>query len=345
MKNLFFKINIFFFLINLSSFSQEIILKGTVLDENENPLYGANIYFEGTTIGTVSNEKGYFELKLTNQINSIFVISYIGYKEVYFKNYTIFKDKIHQVYLQPEIESLNEIIVKNHLFSRKDFLKSFKENFLGEKKFWKECIIVNEDDLIFDYDYNKHTFYAKSYEDLIIRNDYLGYKIIYKLEDFEVKFTSKSLSKSQIIQSFYSGISRFIEINNEKRIIKRREKAYENSTLQFFRWISKNDWSDKSYLLFDGSFNIDPNNYLKINSLNNFYNVSVFKIEKDLKPKNFISELNILYRRKYQSKIIFYTNNFLIDFYGLNNEIENIIFSGDMTKKKISEMLPADYGM
>ncbi|MBC8884130.1 carboxypeptidase-like regulatory domain-containing protein [Flavobacterium piscinae] len=186
------------------------------MDENENPLYGANIYFEGTTIGTVSNEKGYFELKLTNQINSIFVISYIGYKEVYFKNYTIFKDKIHQVYLQPEIESLNEIIVKNHLFSRKDFLKSFKENFLGEKKFWKECIIVNEDDLIFDYDYNKHTFYAKSYEDLIIRNDYLGYKIIYKLEDFEVKFTSKSLSKSQIIQSFYSGISRFIEINNEK---------------------------------------------------------------------------------------------------------------------------------
>ncbi|MBC8884131.1 hypothetical protein H9X57_14535 [Flavobacterium piscinae] len=87
--------------------------------------------------------------------------------------------------------------------------------------------------------------------------------------------------------------------------------------------------------MFDGSFNIDPNNYLKINSLNNFYNVSVFKIEKDLKPKNFISELNILYRRKYQSKIIFYTNNFLIDFYGLNNEIENIIFSGDMTKRKL----------
>ena len=345
MKNLFFKINIFFFLINLSSFSQEIILRGIVLDENENPLYGANIYFEGTTIGTVSNEKGYFELKLTNQINSIFVISYVGYKEVYFNNYMVFKDKIHQVYLQPEIESLNEIIVKNHLFSRKDFLKSFKENFLGEKKFWKECIIVNEDDLIFDYDYDNNTFYARSYEDLIIKNGYLGYKIIYKLEDFEVKFISKSLSKSQVMQSFYSGISRFIDINNEKKIIKRREKAYENSTLQFFRWISKNDWSDKSYRLFDGSFNIDPDNYLKVKSLNNFYNVSVFKIEKDLKPKNFVSELNILYRRKYQSKIIFYTNYFSIDYYGLNNEIENIIFSGDLTKKKISEMLPADYGM
>lgn len=328
------------------NYSQEIILKGKIFDKNKVPLPGTNIYFEGTTIGTTTDVNGYFELKLASDINSMLVISYIGYEDVFFTDHSIFlKDKIHEVHLQPKAEALQEVVVKSHHFSRKEFLRVFKENFIGEKKFWKECTIVNEDDLYFDYNYSSNTFSAKCDEGLIINNNYLGYKVIYKLEDFEVKFATKSLSDSQILQSFHSGISRFIDIDKEQKKIKKRQKAYENSTLQFFRWISKGDWTDTSYRLFDGSWMIYPDDYLKVANDNNVHKVIVANIEKDFKPKKIVSELNILYKKRHQSKIIFHTDEFSIDKFGLNTEIENIYFSGDMMKKKISEMLPADYGM
>ncbi|EID72337.1 carboxypeptidase-like regulatory domain-containing protein [Imtechella halotolerans] len=336
---------LFLLLISIS-YSQDIILKGKILDENKSPLPGANVYFEGTTIGTITDVNGYFELKLVSDINSILVISYIGYEDIFINDHSVFlKEKIHGVYLQPKAETLQEVVVKSHYFSRKQFLTAFKENFIGKKKTWKECTIVNEDDLYFDYDYSNNTFIAKCDEPLIINNNHLGYQVIYKLEDFEVKFATKSLSSSQMFRSFYSGFSRFIDIDKNQKKIKRRQKAYENSTLQFFRWISKGDWTDKSYRLFDGSWMIDPDLYLKVALENNVYKISVTNIEKDFKPKRIVSELNILYQKRQQSKVIFQTNEFTIDKFGLNTQIEHIYFSGDMMKKKISELLPADYGM
>ncbi len=53
MKKIFF---ICCILISILSFSQSI--KGKVLDENKQPLVGANVYFDGTTIATITDEKG-----------------------------------------------------------------------------------------------------------------------------------------------------------------------------------------------------------------------------------------------------------------------------------------------
>lgn len=58
---------LFLLLISIS-YSQDIILKGKILDENKSPLPGANVYFEGTTIGTITDVNGYFELKLVSDI-------------------------------------------------------------------------------------------------------------------------------------------------------------------------------------------------------------------------------------------------------------------------------------
>ena len=93
---------LFLLLISIS-YSQDIILKGKILDENKSPLPGANVYFEGTTIGTITDVNGYFELKLVSDINSILVISYIGYEDIFINDHSVFlKEKIHGVYLQPK---------------------------------------------------------------------------------------------------------------------------------------------------------------------------------------------------------------------------------------------------
>ena len=44
------------------------------------PLIGANVSFEGSTTGTVTDEDGYFALTNENQLNAI-RISFIGYED------------------------------------------------------------------------------------------------------------------------------------------------------------------------------------------------------------------------------------------------------------------------
>lgn len=78
--------------------------------------------------------------------------------------------------------------------------------------------------MYFDYDYSNNTFIAKCDEPLIINNNHLGYQVIYKLEDFEVKFATKSLSSSQMFRSFYSGFSRFIDIDKNQKKLKEDKK-------------------------------------------------------------------------------------------------------------------------
>ena len=46
---------------------------------------------------------------------------------------------------------------------------------------------------------------------------------------------------------------------------------------------------------------------------------------------------------KEQSKIIFKTQNLIIDAYGNHAPIDMIAFSGEMSKKRVSNMLPLDF--
>ena len=53
-------------------------VKGHVFDEQNEPVVGANIYWEGTQSGTTSNADGYFELE-KNEDSKKLIVSYIGY--------------------------------------------------------------------------------------------------------------------------------------------------------------------------------------------------------------------------------------------------------------------------
>ena len=75
MKQLYLTILLFLIAIPVSA---EKLVKGHVLDEQEEPIIGANIYWEGTQQGTTSDADGYFELKGKENAKNL-VVSYIGY--------------------------------------------------------------------------------------------------------------------------------------------------------------------------------------------------------------------------------------------------------------------------
>src|SRR5574344_327843 len=63
---------------NVSAPNHKTKLSGIVLDENNDPIIGANILVKGTTLGTTTDLDGKFNLE-TDDKSVILVVSYIGY--------------------------------------------------------------------------------------------------------------------------------------------------------------------------------------------------------------------------------------------------------------------------
>lgn len=81
MKNIIFKLILFIFLFPEIAAAQmlEGIVSGTDEQKKENPLPAANVYWVGTSDGTVTDLDGKFKLKKPTKLPAQLVVSYIGY--------------------------------------------------------------------------------------------------------------------------------------------------------------------------------------------------------------------------------------------------------------------------
>lgn len=95
------------FLFTTSSLWAEKVVKGHVYDDSNQPIIGANVYWEGTQDGTTSDADGYFELEQKNNRNNL-VVSYIGYETSVVPVQTIGEPL--KVMLKGEVE-LEEVVV------------------------------------------------------------------------------------------------------------------------------------------------------------------------------------------------------------------------------------------
>jgi len=68
-------------LFSVLSFSQSAILRGVILDENNNPVNGVNIK-SSTGVGTATNENGFYELKISATVDVVIEFTHINYKRV-----------------------------------------------------------------------------------------------------------------------------------------------------------------------------------------------------------------------------------------------------------------------
>ena len=92
-------------LLPLTAFAQQFS-KGTVVDEANLPLMGAEVYWNGTQIGVSTDDNGTFTLKRTENSNTL-VISYIGYKT---KTINVTNSEALHIQLEPQ-SALEEVVV------------------------------------------------------------------------------------------------------------------------------------------------------------------------------------------------------------------------------------------
>jgi len=222
------------------------IIKGTVLDEKtKSPIGFASVYFNGTFDGTISDEKGYFELNRSKHLIMPLTISAVGYYSNMLTDFS--STKSINIYLKSKEYVLQEAVVKSKSLKalRKRYLRLFKEEFLGLSDNSLKCKILNEEDITFNYYKDKDTLRAFASKPLLIENKSLGYRVTYYLDKFEYYWKYGAI--------FFSGNIAFNEDDlnpeNLKSYTENRKDTYWGSRMHFFRTLSLNDSIIKGFTI------------------------------------------------------------------------------------------------
>lgn len=239
------KIIFLLFCLLFCTISAQVRISGKVYDEIDEPLAGASVYINNTTIGTSTNFEGEFILEIPKGRYNL-VISYIGYESIREKiddntNHTslIFR-------LKPKRTLLDEVVIRKNKISglkRREYLQLFRYHFLGDSRMARTCKIENRDAIEFDFDSVTRTLEVSAKEPLRIINNGLGYNITYDLVNFEL-----TLDKVN-----YVGNVRYEEqkgsMRDKLKWFKNRQAAFKGSSSHFLKSIQENKVEKEGFLV------------------------------------------------------------------------------------------------
>ena len=221
-------------------------LKGRVIDASSGePLPFATIYFNSTTNGATSDEKGQFEISV-NPAYLELIISFIGYKTINYKvdiNSLKHTFKFEMMQENNELEEVEVSSERGEQWYRN--LEDFTRNFIGSSSTAIGAKITNPKVLQFSFDPESMLFEAKAKAPLIIENKSLGYRIDYTLVDYMHNYQSKKMS--------YLGYSKFTEMDGgkskKKKWAKNRKKAYLGSSQHFLKTLSNQTVKEEGFII------------------------------------------------------------------------------------------------
>ncbi len=318
-----------FLFINLYLAASSQVIKGTIFEKKTNNIICfATIYFNGTFVGTLSDQNGNFELYISKENRSMpLTVSCIGYYSVTLTDFSITEPLI--IYLEPQLYELKDVIISGKSLERKRRrnLRLFRKEFIGTTANAHGCNILNENDITFNYDSDDDTVKAYALKPILIENTALGYKITYFLDRFEY------YKKTQA--TFFSGNFIFIkDLNDDEAQTQfyksRREHTYLGSRMHFFRVL----WSGQ---LDSSGFIVRSPSYDTLN-----LDTIVFQDDKQNKFLGFTSNILIEYNNS-KSTIEFVQEFVYFDESGLFSP--GIKWSGEMARQRIADWLPYEYSI
>lgn len=349
--------------ISLPVFSQTgYTISGRIIDDaTKQPLQGASVFADNTTIGTATNEQGFFNLRLPGGGYSI-VITFTGY-QTETKRVTAGdggnSDMVIEI--RKKEKSLEEFVVKSTsevadgLQKYGDF---FLENFIGKTANSKQTYIRNKEALKFFYYRRTKRLKILATEPLEIVNDALGYTIKYQLDSFVHEYNTQV--------SVYTGNPLFQEMqSNEPSQLEKwntaRRDAYNGSILHFMRSLYNKKLKEEG---FEIQFIVKNNDRETAIPLKNFYGavnynmddssrmVDIFPRQKEVaviykneKPSDLYLETSPDVSSKFQLSVVSFLpdESLNIEQNGFYFEQNDITINGYWAWEKIGDMLPYNF--
>lgn len=295
-------------------------------------LEGVSVYFDGTSLGTVTNRDGNFRIGKNQAGAAPLVISFLGFEKLIL-NISEKTVDLPNVYLEEKEEMLAEVLIEPDTWSREKKLRIFKREFLGNSIAAADCKIKNEEAIKLYYSPTKNVLSAEISEPLIIINKHLGYRVVFDLSFFEVQFLNSPNSLSSKRMVLYEGTSFFEELRKRprKRFFENRGLSYSGSSLLFMRSLAQHRLKENRFRIFHKSFETEPYRFFELS-----------KTKEGTLVKLLAEKLSILYYDLEQSGLET-KSEFTIDNLGNHTPPMAVIFSGEMSHNRLANMLPLDY--
>lgn len=227
--------------------SAQTELAGEIVDaDTGEPIFGANIFIENTTIGAVSDPDGKYVLTGTFGEYSRIVTTHIAYKS---KTLTVNGRKVVNFSLRPKVRELNTVEVerkKDRKWQR--FYSRFERAFIGTSQNSKSVEVKNPWVIEFTKsDAEGLNGYASDL--LEIENRATGYQIKFLLESF----------KLSVNETIYKGRPLFIPLeagtpDEEKAWQEAREKTYNGSRQHFLYALAQGKVTEEGFKLYRSDF-------------------------------------------------------------------------------------------
>lgn len=226
-------------------------LTGFVVDASTGkPMPYANVYVNGSTRGTITNEQGAYTLTGVPLGTVEIVASFVGYQPLR-KTFRLEEGQDNRAHfrLKPSDHTLLAVTVRGNQKKWERHLKQFKRQLLGEP-FAGQCLIVNSDALSFKEEAGGH-LKATATEPLQIENQALGYKLYYDLMYFDA--TSQKV--------YFAGTARFEELKpaddrQARRYRRNRMIAYKGSTRHLMASLVDSTYEREGFLVYQENMGV-----------------------------------------------------------------------------------------
>jgi hypothetical protein len=225
------------------TYAQHFTITGNIADQSTGqPLEFVTVFIDKSTIGTTTNDKGFFKLSEITLGSKKLIVSSIGYKTFQTIVEADTTKNIHlAISLEPDNIALSEIKVTVQKDKQwdKDYKKFFK-SFIGSSENAAQTVITNP--YVIDFKHKNNTLSAEASQMLIVENNALGYKINVVLDTFFNTYRSASSVRSVFFQEMPAKDS----IQHKKQIQKRKE-AYQGSFRHFVNTLLSNSLNESGF--------------------------------------------------------------------------------------------------
>lgn len=332
------------------------MVSGRVTDEkNHQPLAGASVFCQNTTMGTVSNNEGHFSLRLTNGGYDM-VVSYTGYETRLIRIGKGNKENDSLVVeLKEQDKSMGEVVVAGSAEVADGWSKYgqfFLDNFIGTTPNASQCVLENKEAVHFYFYKKRNKLKVKAADNLIVTNNALGYKIKYQLDSFVYDYGSNVSS--------FTGYPLFEALQGtqqqQNEWDQHRLYAYTGSRMHFMRCWYDSTLSDEGFVLEMA----DSNGGKKMTPLSDPYGSRLYTVDSGDVEINISGKLRVSYTnqppdKKYlqenkfpagmraQISAIDITDGFVIEENGYFYDQSGVTNIGYWAWKKLAELLPYDY--
>lgn len=214
------------------------VIKGTVVNDIDQPISDVNIYLDGTKTATTSAQNGTFTLNIPNVKTGVLVFQKDNYETFTVNVSEVFNKTLKATLLKAQ--SIEEVkIIPFTEAAYKKYINYFLNAFIGVDQ--ENVKIKNQRSLKFSYDSDNKILRVKAPQTLIIENKNLGYIIKYNLVEFSSDFENRTTR-------FY-GTSFFTETKNTDKMKLNRMNAFSGSQVHFFRSVFTKTTKDEGFVV------------------------------------------------------------------------------------------------